>query len=128
MSLLHTNWIKPTNKKQATWIANYLSKKDIIQCPKNPKSEADLAKEIINGGVVNDVLRQKMESAWGSSIKRAKDKKNQTTITISNDSFKLAKANKRIDQSVSAYIEELIKSTSKPSTADLLENFRNSSI
>jgi predicted CopG family antitoxin len=128
MNLLHTSWIKPTNKKQATWIANYLSKKDIIQCPNNPKSEANLAKDIMSGGVVNDALRQKMESAWGSSIKRAKDKKNQATITISNDSLKTAKANKRIDQSVSAYIEELINSIPKPSTTDLLEDFRNSSI
>jgi hypothetical protein len=128
MSLLHTNWVKPTDKKQATWIANYLSKKGITQCPKNPKSEASLAKEIINGRVVNDVLRQKMESAWGSCIKRTKDKKNQTTITISNESFKVAKANKGIDQSISEYIEELINSIPEPSIADILEDFRNTSI
>lgn len=119
MKLLHTKWIKPSSKKQATWIADYLNKKNIFQCPKTPKLEADLARDIRSGFVANNAQRKKMESAWRSHVSRSNGKKNQKTISISKENYEAALKQKRARQSVSTYIESLINRPPSSILADL---------
>lgn len=150
MSLLHTDWIKPNSKRQAIWIAEYLKKKKkkkhIIIRSITPKSDAELVKEILEGNLITKEQRKKMASAWTSHISRTKKKaeikalakalakakkakrKAQTTISISNESYEIAKEDKGRYKNAAAYIESLIKANRSSSTAELLKPFQNSKI
>lgn len=142
MSLLHTDWIKPNSKRQTIWIAEYLKKKkkkrEILIRSTIPKSDVELVKEILEGNLITKEQRKKMASAWTSHVSRTKKKaeikalakakkakkKAQTTISISNESYGLAKEDKGRYKNAAAYIEALIDANHKFSTTELLKKIK----